>query len=758
MKKNLWDNWQITEKIGEGLNGEIYKAVQNVDKEVHYSAVKYISLPKKEEDVDKLVKYGVIKSKNEANNYYLNLANMVHQQFNIAKKFQSGYVLKYYDYYQEAKKDGVGVDIYLRTELVSEVVGDVTTKKIILDEVVRLGIDICNSLDFLSKNGIEYKNVRPSNIFISSDGHYKLGDFVIPYILDVRKESDYYMAPEIYNGGKNHFSCSSDIYSLGLVMYQLLNKNRLPFVNFFCNNQSATHARVCGVEIPNLKKQNQQLMKVVLRACSFLPKDRYTSFALMKKDLQFILDNKIISSSQVHDSDKKDKTISIYDNSMLESGVSLNNQTPLTNENQEEDKSFLKKIIFWFENLFSSEDFINERVIVPFKKFKEGVFSKQFYADNWKKIVGFLSIVFVILFLRFGVFSTKICKSGYVNTLGVCVKGWYTCDEGYTLNKDNKCSKTLKSIDANVKYICDKGYTLKDNMCLKNDTKDAKPAYQCAGLGVLKGDKCVQEQSTKAGVTYTCPSGYIYYDDKCSTASNKAASSSYYCPNGYSLSGNKCSKTEYSSPSSGAGSYSCNSDESLVGDKCYVNANCSTTSSGGYRNPYCYMYPNMPGCDKSTTTTCTCPSGYTKQGSQCYRGASYNSGDSYCSKGVLNGNSCVYTSTIDALVRYTCPSGYQVYGNQCVKTSSTKPTPKYYCAGGLELRGTECVATITADAINGYECDVGYTLLGNTCVFNDSKEAKIEYSCSKVYSLNGNKCEKYKINSPKIHYGENGSN
>ena len=70
------------------------------------------------------------------------------------------------------------------------------------------------------------------------------------------------------------------------------------------------------------------------------------------------------------------------------------------------------------------------------------------------------------------------------------------------------------------------------------------------------------------------------------------------------------------------------------------------------------------------------------------------------------------------------------------------------------IKWTECIATITANAINGYECDNGYTLLGNTCVFNDSKEATIEYSCSKVYSLNKNKCEKYKINSPKIHYGD----
>ena len=757
MEKKLWNNWKIAEKIGEGPNGEVYKGVQEINGTYHYCAIKYISLPKKENDLNKLIKKGIIKSKKEANSYYLNLANKLQEQFNLVKNFQSNYVLKYYDYYQERKKDGIGFDIYLRTDLFSEVIGDITTKKITSYEVVQLGIDICNSIEFLSKNGIIYKNISPNNIFISSDGHYKLGDFIIPYIIETKKEEDYYIAPEIYNNQKNEISYNSDVYSLGLIMYQLLNKNKLPFVNVFCSNKSAKQARMCGIDIPNLKKQNQELMRVILKSCSFLQKDRYNSPNLMKKDLQLILDNKLIANLQTDKYIKNDKTISIYDNKMVENVSSLSKESFLINEKLDKlanEKSILKRFFLKIKNVFSNEDFLNDKIVIPFNNIKEKISNKQFYIDNWKKIVGFLAILFLVLFLRFGVFSTKICKNGYINNLGVCVKGWYTCEKGYTLNKNNKCSKTLKSIDANIKYICEKGYTLKDNMCLKNDTKDAKQAYQCAGLGVLKGDKCIQEQSTKAAVTYTCPSGYIYYEDKCFSASNRNASSNYYCPSGYSLSGSKCSKTEYSNPNSSSGSYNCNSNETLIGNKCYVNASCSTTSGNGYKNPYCYMYPNMPGCDNNPTTTCTCPSGYNKQGTQCYREASYNSGNSYCTKGVLSGNSCIYTSTIDALINYTCPTGYQVYGNQCMKTTSTKPTSKYYCAGGLELRGTECIATITANAINGYECDNGYTLLGNTCVFNDSKEATIEYSCSKVYSLNKNKCEKYKINSPKIHYGD----
>jgi len=751
MRKELWDNWHIIEKIGEGPNGEVYKASKMLNNQTFFCAIKYLSLPKKDEDVDTLLKKGIIKNKNEINNYYLKILQVLKNNILSLKNIPgNNYVLKYYDFYQEPKASGIGYDVYIRMELASESVGDINRKKITAKEVAQIGIDVCNGFDHLKRCGIVYKNIKPTNIFIGGDGHYKLGDFGIPHNLNYYDDMNNYVSPEAYNN-KNLVS-SSDTYSLGLIMYQLLNKNRLPFVNLFVKNKAAVEARMEGLEIPNLKRRNQELMQIIIKACSKDAANRYKETYLMRDALQKLLDSGSLNNENDLSGNNQQnlgKTISIYDNQNI---VPLNlpiNKNSATQTKQQElkgIKGFIhRKIVEPFEekkNSIFGGDFINEKIVDPFNNFKEKITDKQFYIDNRKTIILVIVAIIIVVFLKGCVFSNKKCKSGYINKLGVCVKGWYTCEKGYTLNSDNKCSKTLKSIEANVKYKCDEGYTLQDKTCLKSDTKDAKQAYQCAGLGTLKGDKCVQEQSTKAATNYTCPQGYILYENKCSTVSNQTASSSYYCPSGYNLSGNRCSKTERTSPSSGAGNYSCNSDETLSGDKCYVNC---ISSNYGYGYGYDWW--------GSGTKSCYCPVGYQQSGSQCYRNASYTSGNSYCPKGSLVNGSCEYTTTIPASVKYSCPSGYQVYGNQCIKTSSIKPSQQYYCAGGMELRGDQCVATITADAINGFECDKGYALAGTTCVLNDKKDAKEEYSCSKIYTLNGDRCEKYKIQSPKKHYG-----
>lgn len=759
MRRVLWDGWRIVDKIGEGSTGEVYKAVKNNGNANVYSAIKYISFPKTTGDIDELIRLGLIKSRNEANDYYKKILDELKKDFDIIRRYNNQYILNYYDYYQEPHRDGVGYDVYLRMELVSEVLGDFNNKKLLVNDIAQMGIDICNALEFLKRYGIVHKNIKPNNIFIGSDGKYKLGDFGA---LDKIDNNCLYVAPEVYKN--ENITNSADLYSLGLVMYQFLNRGKLPFVSLFVSDKMAFKLRMSGSVIPIIKGVSNDLMTIIFNACAFYVTDRYKDVSVMKAALQrFLTDNgkdNSIANNNAQNIIGSNKTISIYDvnrlaNSNVDSSVAVDNNNKIASNRRHGfiyDK-FLNKIIDKKESIFG-EDNICEKIIDSIVELREKLSDKQFYIDNRKNIIIGILIILLLLLLKGCVFSTKKCDKGYINNYGLCVKGWYTCDKGYSLNKNNKCSKTLKSIDANVKYVCDDGYTLQDKLCLKSDTKDAKQAYQCAGLGRLEGDKCIQEQKTKAAVTYTCPSGYILYDNKCSTASNKTASASYSCPSGYTLSGNKCSKTEYSSPITSGGGYSCSSGDTLSGSKCYRNATCST-SGGGYNNSYiCRYNPYYPGCQSSTTTTCECPYGYTKSGTQCYKDANYNRGSSYCSKGSLSGGSCVYSVTIPAIVKYSCPSGYRAYGNQCITTSSIQPSPKYYCAGGLELKGDQCVATITADAIKGFECSDGYALAGNTCVLNDKKDAKAEYSCSKVYTLNGDKCEKYKILSPIKHFGE----
>ena len=845
MRTKLWNGWEIVDKIGEGRTGDVYRAVKKLDGMNLYCAIKYISLPRNISELDELVKCGVINDKSEAINYYSKIIEDIKKEISIMQKFNnSSYIINCFDYYQETKVNGTGFDFYLRMELATEITSYFNNKKDITLDIIQLGIDICTSLELLCKEGIIHKDIKPNNIFIGSDGKFKLGDFGIADSLnksDNKITGTYgYMAPEVYN--KQKVDKSTDLYSLGLVMYYFLNNNKFPFVSKLIKENNAFKIRMSGMTLPKIKKVVPDLMNIILKACSYENNTRYKNPTEMKRDLESLKEkinnntndnkksntvlntlpnivlnlstnnplktspikldktiydvkklastnqNSIKSNGSDNISPSLDKTISIYDAKKLESidldtlkNNTSNNVSPsfdktisiydakkleneLENKSVTLDNSKKNNINQENKNILNKNNKIKEKVkkIINGSKSITSNFSnlknnlsnkikdKNFWKKNQKKIIFIAIVIILILFLKGCAFSEKKCKDGYINSFGICVKGWYTCSKGYSLNNDNKCSKTLKSIDANVKYTCEDDYILQDKLCIKNETKEPKLAYQCAGLGTLKGNKCVQEQSTDAAVTYTCPSGYLYYDGNCSTISNEKAKTTYSCPSGYKLSGTKCTKTEYTNPITNEGTYKCNSGETLNNGKCYKNATC--TSNPIY--DYCKWYPYYPGCNNSSQQTCSCPVGYIKSGTQCYRNATYSAGNQYCSKGTLSGGKCVYTTTTNASTKYTCPSGYKVYGNQCLKTSSKKPSEKYYCASGLTLKGNQCVTSISVDAIQGYECEDGYILAGNTCVFNDQKDAEAEYSCSKVYSLNGNKCEKYSIKNPIVHYGE----
>lgn len=82
------------------------------------------------------------------------------------------------------------------------------------------------------RNTILYTGIKPSNIFVSDNGDFKLGDFVVARTLEktssgLSKKGTYtYMAPEVFRG--ESYGASVDTYSLGIVMYKLLNNNLEP--------------------------------------------------------------------------------------------------------------------------------------------------------------------------------------------------------------------------------------------------------------------------------------------------------------------------------------------------------------------------------------------------------------------------------------------------------------------------------------------------------------------------------------------------
>ncbi len=102
-----------------------------------------------------------------------------------------------------------------------------------VDEVLHIGIQICQALHYAHAKNVVHRDIKPSNIMLADDGQVKLVDFGISF---VRSEKDAnvpglvgtpcYMAPELVHASSP--TERSDLFSLGVVLYEMIS-GRLPF-------------------------------------------------------------------------------------------------------------------------------------------------------------------------------------------------------------------------------------------------------------------------------------------------------------------------------------------------------------------------------------------------------------------------------------------------------------------------------------------------------------------------------------------------
>lgn len=123
--------------------------------------------------------------------------------------------------------------------IVMELVDGITLKKYIeekgklsVKEAVGISLQIANGLDAAHRNNIVHRDVKPQNILIARDGTAKVSDFGIAKaassntITANAMGSVHYISPEQARGG--YSDEKSDIYSLGVTMYEMLSGD-LPF-------------------------------------------------------------------------------------------------------------------------------------------------------------------------------------------------------------------------------------------------------------------------------------------------------------------------------------------------------------------------------------------------------------------------------------------------------------------------------------------------------------------------------------------------
>ena len=292
------DGWNITRLLGEGSYGKVFEIERSEFGQTYRAALKVITVPQSSAEVRSVISEGMSVSQAEA--YFHGIVEELMHEFSIMFKLKgTANVVSCEDLRVLEHPDGIGWDILIRMELLHPLLPYVYQHPMARRDIIRLGIDICKALELCQRYNIIHRDIKPENIFISDNGDYKLGDFGIARTIErttsgLSKKGTYsYMAPEVYIGKKYGFSV--DTYSLGLVLYRMLNKNRGPFLPqppeaiTFSRREQALARRMSGEPLPRPFYGEGRLGEIVLKACAFDPKDRYSSPQQLRQELEAIL-------------------------------------------------------------------------------------------------------------------------------------------------------------------------------------------------------------------------------------------------------------------------------------------------------------------------------------------------------------------------------------------------------------------------------------------------------------------------------------
>lgn len=296
----VWPEWSIERLLGSGQYGRVYKASKSDGNYTSYSAIKVITVPADPAEADMLCKNDGI-DRDSSRTYFKEIVDGFLNEIRTMDSFKNcPNIVRIEDYKVYEAEDTVSWDIFIRMELLTPVNEYFFNKTPTEEQAAQLGIDICSAIEVLSKKSIVHRDIKPENVFINEYGNYKLGDFGTARVLSEYSLSmtqcvgtPYYMAPEIYMSTK--YDSRADIYSLGIVLYRLLNKNRLPFLDSEkqllspSERQTAFMKRVSGEKLTPPREASPEMADIILKACAFDPKDRFATATEMKKALQKLI-------------------------------------------------------------------------------------------------------------------------------------------------------------------------------------------------------------------------------------------------------------------------------------------------------------------------------------------------------------------------------------------------------------------------------------------------------------------------------------
>ena len=211
-------------------------------------------------------------------------------------------------------EDGLGGQVpYLVMEYVQDaatIAQYVQRQQLSMPKRLMLFADVCDAVQYGHQMGVVHRDLKPGNLLVDRDGRVRVIDFGVAKVtgpdnerLTVSQERGgiigtlEYMSPEQCSGDDN-VGTASDVYSLGVVLYELVTDTR-PY-DFSSTSLLAAVQRV-QLKVPDRPSErkpgvSKELNAVVMKAMDKEPARRYASAAELAADLHRFLDDRPVSA------------------------------------------------------------------------------------------------------------------------------------------------------------------------------------------------------------------------------------------------------------------------------------------------------------------------------------------------------------------------------------------------------------------------------------------------------------------------------
>ncbi len=233
--------------------------------------VKIISVPSSQRQLDALLLTGAYPDAASATEYFRQQADGIIKEAEVLKELSKLQGFVPYEGWQVVPMDGdrLGYEVYLLSPYRRTLEKYLKSHTMTHLGAVNLALDLCAALSICRRAGFMFIDLKPSNIFLMGDREYRIGDLGFTLIDKLKfnslpsKYRSPYTAQELHDDLAT-LNPTADIYSVGMILYQIYNEGQLPF-----------EAQAPSTALPTPLNADYEMAEIIHKAIDPNPRKRW---------------------------------------------------------------------------------------------------------------------------------------------------------------------------------------------------------------------------------------------------------------------------------------------------------------------------------------------------------------------------------------------------------------------------------------------------------------------------------------------------